>query len=1273
MLLASLLVPFSFAADGDPLATAQVEVQGNLLTLYDDGVTRDWEQTVNVDQPAQVRTCYGGVDTECGALPANDPRVAGLTVKAQLRGPGLPEAIHMETAPGGSFILPGFQQEGDYYLENIRLVNQLTGAVLGAAEPAFAVIHVCRIVLASANVTTLSLEELRQRGIALTEENFQAFNFAVGFAFGESFVTLDFPVYYEGNGTVTPLSPPSVGLEGLPEDVIARVERWTPPMVTMFRLDPPEQELLDVGEEQNEELSLPMLGAIVLPGTVTFLNQFFDAQLIVANGAPPGAEVDIADLSGVLRLPSGNVLRLVASEPQVASGTPVPLALADGSRIVPPGAQAGAIWTVEGLSPGSHLLNMDVTGALVRPGRDPFPVASSVKAVVEVVDARFHLTFAHPDVVREDEKYSLFVTLTNMSRVTQNLVTLALSESHMTGASPADPNDTMARTVEVLEPGQSETVEFRLVAELTGEVVATTFQTSAPNAQGTIELYTGVGELGIPLSPATLILPRFANRLRPDILPNDQFLRANVSLLGLAYSLAVAPAGMAPNGLPRVVRNDVEQRAVDLAEAGQRWFLSEQVLESLAVLLLDGLGNRHPLAEYDELRRRTEKGLIISRELSALLKWQQVERNLDATELLDHLAETTSYCEPYIAAVVEPTGSGPAPELVVQQVIDGNVGTLAGVCSDTDECTGMVRTLPFAETFAVSRYPDSSETGQLSVIGHVDPTAGFELRLVNPSSETSEGHLVVVVPDGSGGDFRRVELGPVELAPGETWAVMIGGEVPETGDGFRFYNPLTTDWVSDAPNPSFAAVERPGFRIVGAVQDYRISSSNRYGHGVSYLFNRPPDPEAAANPEAWAVISSFVGLDTAGADVDQEVMNPGAAAFVQPNGRVVNVRYSNPLSSLIDPDGETLVVTHRHDEDLMTSTLWDDHNQYLSVVPDPEIDPETYHVGGLVGGRVLRGTGEGAVGATVQLIRRRTVPGALCSKLILDLVAETTTDDSGAYYFDYVESPFWQSDVDDQFTLRATVPAIDQLSPAEVEEVSSVIRLQNKLARVNIALLGRGTVRGQLVYQDNGSPVEEGTVTIASTLFSELRSVEVESDGSFEIVGLPVGPLTLTGSDGAGRRVFATVGLEQPGDTVEVLLQLHRAPPGGTGTVYVKVWLQADGDPLPPAQPLADAEVVVYADGMPIMGRDSNRFGNLVFPHVPAGRVTLQAAHWDVSRTAIVIEDLRLVQLVEVGHQVKTSITFSTPLTSASISCFVLYRANDALAVAETQKRSITG
>ena len=72
---------------------------------------------------------------------------------------------------------------------------------------------------------------------------------------------------------------------------------------------------------------------------------------------------------------------------------------------------------------------------------------------------------------------------------------------------------------------------------------------------------------------------------------------------------------------------------------------------------------------------------------------------------------------------------------------------------------------------------------------------------------------------------------------------------------------------------------------------------------------------------------------------------------------------------------------------------------------------------------------------------------------------------------------------------------------------------------------------------------------MASTLFTDTATVAVEEDGSFEVPAMPVGPLTLTGRDPEGRAVYATVGLERPGDVVHVVLELPRTQPPGLGTV----------------------------------------------------------------------------------------------------------------------------
>ncbi|HSL81754.1 MAG TPA: hypothetical protein VLF66_03205, partial [Thermoanaerobaculia bacterium] len=644
----------------------------------------------------------------------------------------------------------------------------------------------------SATVRTLSLADLQARGITLTEESFQAFSFAVGFAFGTEIVEIELPILYDGFGNLQPLKRPEIEggkLDGLPEDVVRKVKRWRPPNIQPFKLEleVPEGPRLD--PEEDVALAFPLFGAIVLPGSVSYLNQFFDAQIIVANGAPPGSGVRLAGLGGSLRLPSGHALRVVASQPSVAAGQRVPVVRATGGRILDPGEQGTAAWTVEGLRAGTHTLAIEVTGQNVRPGRDAMPVLSLTQAAVEEVDARFNLTFSHPDVVREGEAYTLFVTVTNLSRATQNLITVDLDEQHVTGAHPEDPSDPLRRTIESLEPGQGETVEYRLVADLTGKVVATTFQSSSSAGQGTIRLFTGVGELGIPLSPATLVLPRFSERLDAPYLPSGDFHRAHVRLLGLAYSLAVAPAGQVPVGLPGVIPGDVERRAIDFAQAGHRTALGEPLLEALEVLALDLLGNREPLLEMDELRRLLGKGEAVSVELAALFRREQQVRGLDALELLDHFAATASYTAPWLAAVVVPDGSAPLPGLELRRPTELGLGLLSGPAGSAEA----VRTLPFGEIFGVRRTSGGSAQVPFAVVGHLEPAEVFQVLLRNEGAQAAAGRLVLVLPDDEDPrDFRRVDLGRIEVPAGGAVAVDAGMATPSPGQGgFGAYH-LTT-------------------------------------------------------------------------------------------------------------------------------------------------------------------------------------------------------------------------------------------------------------------------------------------------------------------------------------------------------------------------------------------------------------------------------------------------------------------------------------------------
>src|SRR5215210_1412452 len=77
-------------AQGGPIATGALQIQGNRLTIYADELTTDADQTVNVGERARVRTCYGGAGVACGSVLPGDPRISGMLVRGELRGPEVP-------------------------------------------------------------------------------------------------------------------------------------------------------------------------------------------------------------------------------------------------------------------------------------------------------------------------------------------------------------------------------------------------------------------------------------------------------------------------------------------------------------------------------------------------------------------------------------------------------------------------------------------------------------------------------------------------------------------------------------------------------------------------------------------------------------------------------------------------------------------------------------------------------------------------------------------------------------------------------------------------------------------------------------------------------------------------------------------------------------------------------------------------------------------------------------------------------------------------------
>lgn len=161
--------------------------------------------TVPKDVPTFINATLA---VSVSATAATDDAIAqlsqGAAVLAELRGPSIAPTV-ITALPGQPLHLPPFHLEGDYVLDNIRLVKG--GATILAAEPSAVPIKVIgEILITSVTTRPLTLEEIQQAGIVIDATDFHALNFQAAFVIDGRPVKIDFPV-------ILP-NPPPVNIPG---------------------------------------------------------------------------------------------------------------------------------------------------------------------------------------------------------------------------------------------------------------------------------------------------------------------------------------------------------------------------------------------------------------------------------------------------------------------------------------------------------------------------------------------------------------------------------------------------------------------------------------------------------------------------------------------------------------------------------------------------------------------------------------------------------------------------------------------------------------------------------------------------------------------------------------------------------------------------------------------------------------------------------------------------------------------------------------------------
>jgi hypothetical protein len=1201
LLLAALCSGPAAAAD---LGTGRLIIAGTRLAVSPDS------QTVPFNTPTIVETDLVGFEAAEGPLPSD------LRALADFSGPEIDGVLVLETVPGEPFRIPRLSLKGQYQLDNIRLVQG--DDLLAYAEPRSAGVLVTQVLVTRVTSRPLTLDEIRSYGVIVGDESFQAFNFTFGFAVGGKTFDYNLPVIYSpvNGGKLEILA--DMAQAGPGGSTGTTAPRFQPPQMAPFNLKlEPRAEGEPVpsggcGDAEGDcfvDAPVTLPGVILFPTDVTLLHQFFSVVLLAKNDAPEGDALRIRDLAARVVLPPG--LRMASTEPPTPLGVPVPirvpgpdgkLGTGDDLTFLVAQAEGQAEVVVEGLQQGTHIVEFQLEGTLAgMPGNEVRRISGTARGAVVVRDPTLSMTITHPDVVRAGEPYTLRLTVANTSASPVNLLSISLPPTGLSGVELA-PGETNQKTIATLPPGDAEVVEFDLVSRRTGKVVASSVR-SASAIDPRFELVVGVGEQGIPLSPTALVLPKSTEEL-PDAL-----VRHALSLLGLGWSLATAPASLTTD-LPRLGLEEVHEKVYWLGQAGRHVKLGEEPFDSLSVLAMEWSGVRDRDWEWDDLRRRTQKGGLWADELGKAFSAGESS----ALEVFDRFAATTAF----LGRIHGALAIGSTASVEVSSRTSGKV--ISGLGTDPTRR----RELPFADLFRL----DLATDGQMVTLA-VPEENGYRARLRVQGGGSASLHLLVPEPDGT---LRRVSWTGVVLSAAGTASADFKSsfldselvlKVDADGDG-----------VEEETLPgSVSTVEPRLFTALAAVQN-EIEPS---GHMVEVLLTQDVDLRSLlpVDPSRFKIPGkvSNGGL----VPIEEDVANFFEVLAQNPfeglrDTRIVRVIFDNPISPLLANE-----LTVRDLESVSGQSLTNVKLPVTTTVTDP---------GAQVQGTVYGPDGQPIPFAKVELLETDffyhfPTP---CRQ---HRTAAVEADAQGRYHFDYVR----QTSCGDVFSVVGTDPGSGKHGASRAR-----VRFVNQTMEVDVVMLGRGTIRGKVRY-DNGDIPGRIDVMAYSPVFFEGREARLGPDGTYEVGDIPVGTVTLGANDRDGGYVFQTVEIPSAGAIVQRDLVIIRRP--STRPVGDVRGIVHETDNV---TPVFNAYLALYINGELVGVERSGYDGRFDFGTVPAGLAEIEAFDGETGLTgAQVTFDVEPDQVNEIpirlrdergtveGHVYVQTLSSVAPLAGAVI------------------------
>ncbi|HVF50567.1 MAG TPA: hypothetical protein VNA19_10805, partial [Pyrinomonadaceae bacterium] len=777
-------------------------------------------------------------------------------VRGELTGPSLGSPQVVEARIGQPLPIPALAQAGDHLLQNLRVVDTGTEGepVVASVTPdACGIVVIERLLISEVHVNELTPEQIRQAGINITDDSYRAFNFTLGVGTSSDAQTITIPVAFPTVGVTDPrpiIGVPSISAPGI--DV---------PTIVPIMLGEEQEEGEGAGSPPQfggEPVRIP--GVVVFPGRVGFLHQFFEAIVIVANGAPGGAPLVLRNLQARAKLPdngtpadlSDDPLRIAETQtggrvselelhglgPDGKYGTP------DDTNSFAPTQSGQATFLLEGLKEGLHTVNFDLKATLEGLPSGPVTVKGEVPGAVLVRDASFAVTFTHPGVVRAGQQYDLSMTLYNSGSRNISGAFAQLNANSISGAELIGVDDGRRQFQDIIKVKESATIKWRLRSNTTGAVTASYVKVGEGVSAG-LALVTGVGDRNVPLSPESLILPDPVRHLPSDVV------EAGRALLGQAWSIANAPSGSLPQGVAPIAKQAVVDRAVEMGIAGMRVDFGEPTVVSLETLLRDWLGElqENPDGGFADATRDTPAGFDWYNSLGAQLYKHLTAGapTLDAVALHREFASTESTRSPFISALVTQADGDP---LVGARLVDAE-NQRTGFGASLQERAGDAQTgatLPLDNINPLNRVSTGTR-GQMLVVSNPS-TDNWTLELRGWQNGTAD---ISLLAQATSRTYRQLVWSGVQITQGASYRVR--------------FKPLNTSvvpvleelrdgtWQATGATATAATLNQTAPRVVGAIQVTPdvVPGGDKYGRLVGVLFSNPMSQATAETASRYKI------------------------------------------------------------------------------------------------------------------------------------------------------------------------------------------------------------------------------------------------------------------------------------------------------------------------------------------------------------------------------------------------------------------------------------